>query len=55
MKIRIFLISIIVLLFFQSCNSDDTMEETEEYPRNVEIGLESLTANSATIKWIESD
>lgn len=38
-----------------NCKTDDTIDESEEIcPRNVEIGLETLTANSVTIKWLET-
>tara|TARA_R110002051_G_scaffold73135_1_gene132661 strand:+ start:31635 stop:32954 length:1320 start_codon:yes stop_codon:yes gene_type:complete len=55
MKTNIFLFSIICFTLFFSCKTDDTIVETENVcPRNVDIGLQTLTANSATIKWLET-
>ncbi|MDF4201486.1 fibronectin type III domain-containing protein [Maribacter sp. SA7] len=55
MRTNIFLVSIILFTLFNSCNTDDVIEETEEIcPRNVDIGLEALSPYSATIKWLET-
>ncbi|MGO4919927.1 fibronectin type III domain-containing protein [Maribacter spongiicola] len=57
MKTNIFSLSIIFFILLYSCKTDDVTEaeDSEEMcPRNVEIGLEALTANGATIKWLET-
>ncbi|HAF77759.1 MAG TPA: hypothetical protein DCG42_10635 [Maribacter sp.] len=55
MRTNIFSVSIILFTLFNSCKTDDVIEETEEIcPRNVDIGLEALSPYSATIKWLET-
>lgn len=55
MKTLVFQLSIIFLFLFFGCKTDDVVEDAEEVcPRNVDIGLEALSANSATIKWLET-
>ena len=55
LRTNIFLVSIICFTLLINCKTDDVIEEAEEVcPRNVDIGLEGLSANSATIKWLET-
>jgi len=54
MNKRTFLFLMVSSILFQNCKTDDTTDPSEECPRNVDIGLEAITANSATIKWLET-
>ncbi|WP_299798790.1 fibronectin type III domain-containing protein [uncultured Maribacter sp.] len=58
MKINVFSLSIIFFILLSSCKTDDVIEEAENSeelcPRNVDIGLQAVTAESATIKWLET-